>query len=211
MLYQRVVKRMLSVVFSTAGLVLASPAMLAVAFAVRIRLGTPVIFRQKRPGLHEKIFSMYKFRTMTDARDADGKLLPDRDRQTGLGRFLRKTSLDELPELWNVLKGDMCFIGPRPLLTEYLPLYTDRQHLRHGVRPGMANLSAIKGRNCLEWKERLEMDAWYAEHVSFRLDLRIALKTVETVLLRKGCPDTLETTRSAFTQPTDSEVAHEYP
>ena len=156
-----------------------------IAFLVRVRLGSPVLFKQERPGLREKPFAILKFRTMTDARDQDGSLLPDAQRLTRLGAFLRKTSMDELPELFNVLKGDMSLVGPRPLLTGYLPYYTERERLRHRVRPGITGLSQISGRNYLPWDERLEMDAWYVENVSLGLDLQIIFKTIREVLSTK--------------------------
>ena len=189
MLYSKVIKRLLSIILSSIGLIVASPIMIVTAVLVRKKLGTPVIFKQERPGYHEKIFTLYKFRTMTNERDSNGELLPDEQRQTRFGRLLRKTSVDELPELFNILKGDMAFIGPRPLLTKYLEYYTPEQHRRHNVRPGMANVSAIKGRNCIDWEERFKMDTWYADNVSFALDLKIFLQTIKVVLLRKGTPD----------------------
>lgn len=189
MLYSKVIKRLLSIILSSIGLIVASPIMIVTAVLVRKKLGTPVIFKQERPGYHEKIFTLYKFRTMTNEKDSNGELLPDEQRQTRFGRLLRKTSVDELPELFNILKGDMAFIGPRPLLTKYLEYYTPEQHRRHNVRPGMANVSAIKGRNCIDWEERFKMDTWYADNVSFALDLKIFLQTIKVVLLRKGTPD----------------------
>ena len=198
MFYSKYIKRLLSIVISGFGLVIASPIMLITAILVRIKLGAPVIFKQERPGYHEKIFTLYKFRSMTNAVDENGNPLPDEKRQTRFGRLLRKTSLDELPELFNIFKGDMAFIGPRPLLVRYLDIYTPEQHKRHNVRPGMANLSAIKGRNSIAWAERLEMDVWYAEHVSFKLDLSIFLQTIKVVLLRKGSPDAVDSTRGTL-------------
>ena len=198
MFYSKYIKRLLSIVISGFGLVIASPIMLITAILVRIKLGAPVIFKQERPGYHEKIFTLYKFRSMTNAVDENGNPLPDEKRQTRFGRLLRKTSLDELPELFNIFKGDMAFIGPRPLLVRYLDIYTPEQHKRHNVRPGMANLSAIKGRNSIAWAERLEMDVWYAEHVSFKLDLSIFLQTIKVVLLRKGSPDAVDSARGTL-------------
>lgn len=156
----------------------------AVAVLVRIRLGSPVIFCQKRPGKNEKIFRMYKFRTMTDARDRNGKLLPDEKRLTEFGSFLRRTSLDELPELWNIFKGDMSLVGPRPLLCSYLPYYTKRERLRHKVMPGLTGLAQVNGRNLLAWDDRLEMDAVYAEHITFLGDMKILLETAGKVFKR---------------------------
>lgn len=198
MFYSKYIKRLLSIVISGLGLIIASPIMLITAILVRIKLGSPVIFKQDRPGYHEKIFTLYKFRSMTNAVDENGNPLPDEKRQTRFGRLLRKTSLDELPELFNIFKGDMAFIGPRPLLVRYLDIYTPEQHKRHNVRPGMANLSAIKGRNSIAWAERLEMDVWYAEHVSFKLDLSIFLQTIKVVLLRKGSPDAVDSSRGTL-------------
>lgn len=198
MIYSRYIKRLLSILLSAFGIIIASPIMLVIAILVRIKLGSPVIFKQERPGYHEKVFTLYKFRSMTNEADKNGNPLPDEQRQTEFGRMLRKTSLDELPELFNILKGNMAFIGPRPLLVRYLDLYTPEQHKRHNVRPGMANLSAIKGRNSLGWVERLELDAWYAENISFRLDLSIFFQTIKVVLLRKGNPDAVESGRGSL-------------
>ncbi len=179
-------------------IIILSPIMLITAVLVRIKLGSPIIFKQQRPGYKEKIFSLYKFRTMTNETDENGNLLPDEQRQTKFGMFLRKSSLDELPEMFNILKGDMAFIGPRPLLVSYLKLYTPEQHKRHNVRPGMACISAIKGRNSLGWVERLELDTWYAEHVSFTLDASLFLKTIKVVLFRKGSPDAVNSSRGTL-------------
>ena len=186
MIYSKYVKRFLSIILSLIGIIIASPVMLIVAVLVRVKIGSPILFVQERPGYRERIFKLRKFRTMTNAVDENGELLPDDQRQTKLGRFLRKTSLDELPELFNILKGDMAFIGPRPLLVNYLDYYTPEQHRRHNVRPGMANISAIKGRNCIEWEERFKLDTWYADHVSFMLDAKIFFQTIYVVVFRKG-------------------------
>lgn len=175
--------------FLGAGLMLALlalPVMLPVALLVRWRLGAPVLFRQVRSGLHGKPFTLYKFRTMTDDRDADGNLLPDSDRLTALGRFLRSSSLDELPELWNVLKGEMSFVGPRPLLVEYLDHYTPDQARRHLVKPGLTGWAQINGRNALSWEERFKLDTWYVDHWNLLLDMRILLLTFGTVIQRRG-------------------------
>lgn len=153
-----------------------------VALAVRVNLGSPVIFHQERPGLGEKSFKLSKFRTMTDKRDENGELLPDKDRLTSFGAFLRKTSLDELPELWNIFKGDMSFIGPRPLLMGYLPYYTDREHKRHSVRPGLTGLAQASGRNYVGWDKRLELDVEYVENISMVQDIKIILMTIMVVL-----------------------------
>jgi sugar transferase EpsL len=168
------------------GLLLFSPLLLLTALVVRIRLGSPVFFRQQRPGLHEEPFMIFKFRTMTNRRDGAGNLLPDAERLTQFGTLLRRTSLDELPELYNVLKGDMSLVGPRPLLTRYLPFYSDRERLRHSVRPGITGWAQINGRNCLSWDDRLAHDVWYVEHRSLMLDMFIILKTIVAVFNRKG-------------------------
>lgn len=167
-------------------LLLFSPVFLMLTLLLRWRMGTPVLFIQLRPGLHGKIFRLYKFRTMRDAFDASGEPLPDAERLTSLGRFIRKTSLDELPQLWNVLRGDMALIGPRPLLVQYLPLYSPRQARRHEVRPGITGWAQVNGRNAVDWAERFELDVWYVDHCSLAVDLRILFQTVLTVLRRKG-------------------------
>lgn len=178
-------KRLLDLLITVPAVILLLPLFVVIAFIVRVRLGSPVIFKQERPGLHEQPFTILKFRTMNDVRDKNGCLFPDAQRMTRLGAFLRKTSIDELPELFNVLKGDMSLVGPRPLLTGYLPYYTERERLRHRVRPGITGLSQISGRNYLQWDERLEMDAWYVENVSWGLDLKIIFKTIGEVLSTK--------------------------
>ncbi len=179
-------KRIFDIVASGAALIALSPLLLAVAALVRLFLGSPVLFRQERPGLHGRPFQLVKFRTMTGASDAGGRLLPDADRLTRVGAFLRSTSLDELPELWNVLAGDMSLVGPRPLLTEYLPLYSARQARRHEVKPGLTGWAQVNGRNALTWEDRLEMDVWYVENRSWLLDLKIIWKTIRIVLHREG-------------------------
>lgn len=184
-MYAKFGKRLLDIILSLTALILLSPVLLLVAFFVRIRLGSPVIFHQVRPGFQEKLFTLGKFRTMTDARDENGELLPDAERLTRFGSFLRKTSLDELPELWNILKGDMSLIGPRPLLTEYLPYYTDRERLRHSIRPGLTGLAQVNGRNFIAWDDRLEKDVEYVENLSFALDVRILWQTVKVVFARE--------------------------
>jgi len=185
-IYARYIKKALDKILSGAALLALGPVMAVTAVLVRIKLGSPVIFCQKRPGKGEKIFRMYKFRTMTDARDRNGKLLPDEERLTEFGSFLRRTSLDELPELWNIFKGDMSIVGPRPLLCSYLPYYTKRERLRHKVMPGLTGLAQVNGRNLLAWDERLEMDAVYAEHITFLGDVRIIIKTAAKVFCRDG-------------------------
>ena len=179
-------------------LVLALP-LLLLALLVRTKLGSPVFFRQTRPGLHGKPFEMVKFRTMTDARDAQGELLPDSERLPPFGRFLRSSSLDELPELWNVLKGEMSLVGPRPLLMEYLPLYTPQQYRRHEVRPGVTGWAQVNGRNAISWEEKFALDVWYVENPSFWLDVKILFLTVKKVLVKDGISATGEATMTKFT------------
>ena len=181
-MYKKFVKRFLDILISLVILVLFCWLYLILAVLVRIKLGSPVLFKQPRPGKDEKIFNMYKFRTMTDARDKEGKLLPDSERLTSFGKLLRKTSLDELPELFCILKGDMSFIGPRPLLVEYLPYYTKREKLRHTVRPGLTGLAQASGRNTVDWDTRFELDATYVENLSFLMDLKVIVMTIKTVL-----------------------------
>lgn len=184
-MYKKFFKRSLDFLLSLLALILLSPIMLVVAILVKIKLGSPVIFKQQRPGLNEKIFSMYKFRTMTDGRNKFGELLPDIERLTKFGKFLRSTSLDELPELWNILKGDMSIIGPRPLLIRYLPYYTEYERLRHTVRPGITGYAQINGRNALEWEKRFEMDINYVKRCSFLFDMKIIFYTLVVVFKRK--------------------------
>jgi lipopolysaccharide/colanic/teichoic acid biosynthesis glycosyltransferase len=166
---------------------------------IRYRLGSPVFFAQKRPGLHGKPFTMFKFRTMTDARDSTGQLLSDGERLTPFGRWLRATSLDELPELWNVLRGEMSLVGPRPLLTEYLSLYNSNQARRHEIKPGMTGWAQVNGRNAISWEEKFKLDIWYLEHRSFWLDLEILWKTVLKVIHRDGISADGEATMPKFT------------
>ena len=180
-IYRRYVKRFFDVVFACVFLFLLSPVFLIAAIAVRIRLGSPVIFRQARGGLGGCEFMIFKFRTMTDKRGDDGELLPDTERLTRFGRFLRRTSIDELPQLVNILRGEMSFVGPRPQLAEFLPYYTEAEKVRHSVRPGFTGLAQVHGRNSLEWKKRFELDAEYVERVSFWLDLKIMFLTVVTL------------------------------
>ena len=197
-MYKRFVKRCLDFLLSLAALIILSPVLLLVAILVRCKLGSPILFKQERPGLHEKIFCMYKFRTMTDAKDADGNLLPDEVRLTKFGKLLRSTSLDELPELFNILKGDMAIVGPRPLLVQYLPRYNERQHHRHDVRPGFTGLAQVNGRNSISWQEKFEWDGRYVENVSFLMDLRIIAKTVKVVLKRDGISSETSATMEEF-------------
>ena len=184
-MYKHFFKRVLDILISGIGLICISPVLLVLAILVRIKLGSPVIFKQERPGLNEQIFTLKKFRTMTDARDGEGNLLPDAERLTKFGKFLRSTSLDELPELWNIFCGDMSLIGPRPLLVSYLPYYTDREKLRHTVRPGLTGLAQVSGRIFLEWDKRLEKDVEYVENLSFGLDVKIFFTTVKKVFVRE--------------------------
>lgn len=172
--------------------------MLVVAVLVRIKLGSPVLFQQQRPGKDEKIFNMYKFRTMTDERDENGELLPDEVRLAKFGKTLRSTSLDELPELFNIVKGDMSIVGPRPLLVRYLPLYNERQKHRHDVRPGFTGLAQVNGRNSISWEEKFEWDVKYVEHVTFLQDCRIILKTIAVVLKRDGISSATSATMEEF-------------
>ena len=181
-----VVKRIVDILGSGIGIVLLSPVMLAIAVLIRLTMGRPVLFRQTRPGLRSRPFTLYKFRTMHEFFDAQKRPLPDEERMTALGRFLRSTSLDELPELFNVLKGDMSLVGPRPLLVEYLDRYTPEQARRHDVRPGVTGWAQVKGRNALTWEEKFTLDVWYVDHVSQRLDLWILLLTVLKVFTREG-------------------------
>lgn len=183
--YERYVKRPLDFCSAALLLILLSPLMAVVAALVRIHLGAPVIFHQQRPGRNERIFNLCKFRTMTDARDKNGDLLPDAKRLTKLGSTLRRTSLDELPELVNILKGDMSFVGPRPLLVRYLPWYTEREKRRHEVRPGLTGLAQVSGRNFIGWDKRLDLDVRYADRITFLGDLRILIKTIHDVLCQE--------------------------
>ena len=180
--YEAYVKRLLDLVLSAVALLLLSPVILLVAILVRCNLGAPVIFCQERPGKDEEIFKLYKFRSMTDACDAYGQLLPDELRLTRFGRFLRSTSLDELPELWNIFKGDMSIVGPRPLLVEYLPYYTEEERHRHDVSPGLTGLAQVNGRNNLSWEEKFAYDLEYVENISFAMDIRIVVLTIFKVL-----------------------------
>lgn len=179
-------KRALDVALSATVLLVLSPVLLAIALAIRLTIGSPVLFRQVRPGLQGRPFTMVKFRTMRDAVDAAGRPLPDAERLTRLGRIVRSTSLDEVPELWNVLRGEMSLVGPRPLLMEYLPLYTAEQARRHEVRPGVTGWAQVNGRNALSWEEKFRLDTWYVDHRSLALDLKILLLTVRAVFVREG-------------------------
>lgn len=193
------IKRLFDIVASLLGLLLLSPVILFVAWQIRRKLGKPVLFRQVRPGIGGHPFEMIKFRTMRDAVDANGNALPDVERMTPFGNFLRSTSLDELPELWNVLKGDMSLVGPRPLLMEYLPLYSVEQYRRHELRPGVTGWAQVNGRNALSWEEKFELDVWYVDNRSFWLDLKIILMTLKKVFVREGISADGEATMSKFT------------
>lgn len=184
--YEKYIKRLMDILLSGVALVVLSPVLLVTALLVRTRLGSPVIFCQERPGKDEKIFKLYKFRSMTDQRDENGELLPDEVRLTRFGRLLRSTSLDELPELWNILRGDMSIVGPRPLLVRYLPRYNEEQRHRHDVRPGLTGWAQVNGRNAISWEEKFRLDVWYVDHLSFLLDLKVVFMTVKKVICREG-------------------------
>ena len=192
-------KRLFDITAAFAALLLLALPLALLTWQVRRKLGSPAFFRQVRPGMHGQPFEMVKFRTMTDARGADGALLPDADRLTPFGRFLRASSLDELPELWNVLKGDMSLVGPRPLLMEYLPLYTPQQYRRHEARPGVTGWAQVNGRNAISWEEKFALDVWYVENQSFWLDVKILFLTVKKVLVKDGISASGEATMTKFT------------
>lgn len=198
-MYRKYIKRVLDFTLSLIALIILSPIYLVLAILVRIKLGSPIIFKQERPGLNEKIFTLYKFRTMTDEKDESGKLLPDEVRLTKFGKFLRSTSLDELPELINIIKGDMSIVGPRPLLVEYLPLYNEKQRCRHNVRPGLTGYAQISGRNSISWEEKFNDDLMYIENITFMEDLKIVLKTVLKVVKRDGISQEGNATMEKFT------------
>ncbi|KRI40258.1 sugar transferase [Acinetobacter baumannii] len=192
-------KRLLDIVIASSALVLLSPVYALVAYKVKKNLGSPVLFRQLRPGLHGKPFEMVKFRTMKDALDLDGSPLPDSERLSAFGKMLRATSLDEMPELWNVIKGDMSIVGPRPLLMEYLPLYNREQAKRHNVRPGITGHAQVNGRNAISWEKKFELDTWYVENQSLWLDFKIMLKTVKKVIAKDDISAEGEATMTKFT------------
>ena len=197
-MYKNCIKRCVDFLLSLCGIIVLSPVLLILAVLVRVKLGSPVLFRQERPGRNEKIFTLCKFRTMTDARDERGQLMPDSERLTQFGKFLRSTSLDELPELINILKGDMSLIGPRPLLVRYLPLYNETQKHRHDVRPGLTGLAQINGRNAITWEQKFEYDVEYVNNLSFALDMRIFFGTVRAVLKREGISSDTNATMEEF-------------
>lgn len=204
--YERYCKRVLDVICSGAALIVLSPVIGVTALLVRTKLGSPVLFAQERPGKGENIFTLYKFRTMTDEKDEAENLKPDSERLTKFGKFLRSTSLDELPELWNILRGDMSVVGPRPLLVRYLPRYNERQHHRHDVLPGLTGYAQAHGRNAVSWEDKFEMDVYYTENISFWMDVSIILQTVKTVLLREGISSETSATMEEFmgTETTES-------
>ncbi len=196
--YEKYIKRALDIFLSGMALLILWPVLLVTAILVRTKLGSPVIFCQERPGKNEKIFKLYKFRSMTDARDENGDLLPDEVRLTKFGRFLRSTSLDELPELWNILRGDMSIVGPRPLLVKYLPLYNEEQRRRHHVRPGLTGWAQANGRNAISWEEKFRLDVEYVDHISFALDVKTIWRTVKNVLRREGISSETAATMEEF-------------
>ena len=192
-------KRLFDIVCAGLGMVVLSPLILVIAVLVRVNMGSPVLFRQARPGVNGVPFEMIKFRTMLDAYDKNGDPLPNAERLTAFGKFLRSTSLDELPELWNVLKGDMSLVGPRPLLMDYLPLYSTEQFRRHEVRPGVTGWAQVNGRNAISWEEKFKLDVWYVDNRTFTLDLKILFLTVKKVFKRDGINATADTTMTRFT------------
>ena len=197
-IYERYIKRVIDIIISVITLLLLMPLIIVISILVRLKLGSPIIFKQKRPGLNEKIFIMYKFRTMTDERDEYGELLPDNIRLTKFGRFLRTTSLDELPELINVLKGDMSLVGPRPLLVQYLDLYNEEQKRRHEVKPGLTGYAQVNGRNTISWEEKFKLDIEYVNNISFIFDIKIIIMTIKKVLIRDGISSETSETMEAF-------------
>jgi lipopolysaccharide/colanic/teichoic acid biosynthesis glycosyltransferase len=197
-IYRKYIKRLLDIILSLIAIICLSFVFLIVAFLVRVKLGSPVLFKQQRPGMNEKIFLMYKFRTMTDARGEDGELLSDDVRLTRFGKFLRSTSLDELPELFNILKGDMSLVGPRPLLVQYLPLYNEYQKRRHEVRPGLSGLAQVNGRNAISWENKFDLDVQYVDQVSFIKDFKIIFLTIKKVFIREGISSETAATVEVF-------------
>lgn len=196
--YERFIKRPQDFILSLVALIVLSPVFLVLAILVRAKLGSPVIFKQERPGLNGRIFTLYKFRSMSDARDENGNLLPDEVRLTRFGKILRSTSLDELPELVNILKGDMAIVGPRPLLVKYLPLYNEHQARRHEVRPGFTGYAQVHGRNAITWEGKFDKDVYYVDHVSFLMDWKIIFRTMLMVLKREGITSETSATMEAF-------------
>lgn len=198
-MYKKYIKRLLDIFISLSGIIVLSPVLLILWVLVRSKLGSPALFTQLRPGKDEKIFKLYKFRSMTDERDEEGNLLPDEVRLTSFGKKLRSTSLDELPELFNILKGDMSIIGPRPLLIKYLPLYNETQKHRHDVRPGLTGLAQMNGRNAITWEKKFEYDVEYVQNLSFAMDIKIFFGTIRAVLAREGISSESDATMKAFT------------
>ena len=198
-LYEKYIKRCVDFILALVAIIVLSPVLVVVAILVRHKLGSPVLYKQQRPGLHERVFTIYKFRTMTDERDVNGELMPDEIRLTKFGKILRSTSLDELPELFNILKGDMAIVGPRPLLVQYLPLYNQRQKLRYAIRPGITGYAQVNGRNSISWAEKFELDVKYVETISAWIDMKIFLKTIKSVAVREGISSDTSVTMEAFT------------
>ena len=196
--YEKYIKRLLDFTLSFLALIILSPVLLVTALLVRIKLGSPIIFHQERPGKSEKIFRLYKFRSMTDECDENGNLLPDDERLTRFGQILRSTSLDELPELLNILRGDMSIVGPRPLLVKYLPLYNEEQQHRHDVRPGLTGWAQANGRNAISWEEKFKLDVWYVQHISFWVDVKVIFMTVKKVFCRDGISSETSVTMEEF-------------
>ena len=192
------IKRLFDVILSLILIILFSPFYIIVAILILTKMGRLILFRQKRPGLNEKIFSIYKFKTMTNKKDKDGNLLSDEDRLIGVGKFIRSASLDELPQIFNVLKGDMSFVGPRPLLIEYLPLYNEKQKRRHNVKPGITGWAQVNGRNAISWEQKFKYDVWYVEHQSFWLDIKILLLTFVKVVKRSDISSYTSATMEKF-------------
>ena len=199
-MYRLFIKRLLDIMISGVTLLVLSPVYLILAILIRVKLGSPVIFHQERPGKDEKIFTLCKFRTMTDERDENGNLLPDNMRLTKFGKLLRSTSLDELPELWNIFKGDMSLIGPRPLLVSYLPYYTEEEKLRHIVRPGLTGLAQVSGRNFLDWDNRLKKDVEYVKNLSFLMDLKVIFLTVKVVFVKENVAEDTNSVEGNFAE-----------
>lgn len=198
-IYRRFFKRPMDFFLSLIAIIILSPVLLIVSILVRVKLGSPILFKQERPGLNEKIFTMYKFRTMTDAKDAEGKLLPDSVRLTKFGRILRTTSLDELPELFNILKGDMSIVGPRPLLVQYLSLYNQQQKRRHEVRPGLSGYAQVNGRNAISWEDKFKLDVEYVDSITFIGDWKIIFLTMKKVFIKEGISSETSMTVEPFT------------
>lgn len=204
--YERMIKRKLDFLLSLTALIVFSPVLVVVALLVKIKIGSPVLFSQPRPGLNGNVFNMYKFRTMTNEKDKKGNLLPDHIRLTQFGQFLRSTSLDELPGLFNILKGDMSIIGPRPLLVQYLPLYSEEQRKRHNVRPGLSGLAQVSGRNLLTWEEKFELDVKYVNNITFLTDVKIIMLTVKKVSIKEGISSEEHVTIEPFKGNSNEEV-----